>query len=100
MVVTSHQPTVFVVQMHAIPFAIPEHGTVGTDSLASPFPMTKHFETMVPDFHEIILVDIPLVVIGSDAGTTGYGSVDANGSDRYAGMAAEKIIAHFCFIGT
>ena len=49
---------------------------------------------------QIILVNIPLVVVGPDTGTTRYRSVNADRSDRNSGMATIKLVTDFSFIRT
>jgi len=86
--------------VHAISFAITEQVAIGTFALTGPFPVPEFFEAVVPHFHKIILVNIPLVVVGPDTGTTRYRSVNADRSDRNSGMATIKLVTDFSFIRT
>ena len=97
-IMTEQQIAVIVVQMHAVAFAIAEHFTVGTLPFACPFTVAVRFEFVVPDVDEFIFVDIPLVEIGTNARTTGNGTVCQHRSRTDSGIALENGVAHFGFV--
>ena len=66
---------VFVAQVHAVAAAVAEPFAVGTFILAHPLAVTIRTELIFPDVHEIILVDISLVIIRSDARARGNRTV-------------------------
>ena len=53
---------------------------------------------MLPYFHEIILVDVALMIIGTDAGTGGDGTIHQDRTHRYASLARIKMIANVALI--
>lgn len=53
---------------------------------------------MLPYFHEIILVDVALMIIGTDVGTGGDGTIHQDRTYRYAGLAGVEIIAYVALI--
>ena len=72
---TEQQIAVVVIQVHAVPLAVPVHFTVGTLSFAGPFPVAIGFELIIPYVDEFIFIDIPLMEVGTDTRTTGDGAV-------------------------
>ena len=70
-----NQLAVFVAQVHAVAAAVAEPFAVGTFILAHPLAVTIRTELIFPDVHEIILVDISLVIIRSDARARGNRTV-------------------------
>ena len=72
--------------------------TVGTLPFACPFTVAVRFEFVVPDVDEFIFVDIPLMEIGTNARTTGNGTVCQHRSRTDSGIALEDGVAHFGFV--
>lgn len=58
-----------ITKMHTATLAVSEVSALGTLTLPHPFTVTVRKETVLPDIHEIILVDIALMIVGTDAGT-------------------------------
>lgn len=69
-VMTNQQIPIVVVEVHAVPFAVTEHFAVGTLTFLCPTAVSIGFEFVVPDINEAIFVDITLVKVRSDTGTT------------------------------
>lgn len=58
-----------ITKMHTAALAVSEVSALGTLALPHPFTVAVGLETVLPDVHEIILVDIALMIVGTDAGT-------------------------------
>ena len=58
-----------ITKMHTTALAVSEVSALGTLTLPHPFTVTVRLETVLPDVHEIILVDVALMIVGTDAGT-------------------------------
>lgn len=58
-----------ITKMHTTALAVSEVSALGTLTLPHPFTVAVRLETVLPDVHEIILVDIALMIVGTDAGT-------------------------------
>ena len=70
-----NQLAVFVAQVHAVAAAVAEPFAVGAFILAHPLTVTIRTKLIFPDIHEIILVDISLMIIRSDARACGNRTV-------------------------
>ena len=57
-----------VTEMHAVALTVAEEPTVGTRTSTHPCTVAIGLEAMFPYIHEIVLVDIALVVVAADAG--------------------------------
>ena len=53
---------------------------------------------MLPHFHKIILVDVALMIIGTDAGTGRDGAIHQNGTNCYASLAWIEMIADIALV--
>lgn len=98
--VAEEQATVAVVQVHAVALTVAEEGTVSTEPSLHPAAVAEGLETMLPYVHEIVAVNVALVVIGTDAGAGGYRAVRQNGGDTDAGVAGVEAIAHLALVAT
>ena len=54
--------------------------------------------TVLPNLHEIIFVDIPLIIVGSDAGTGSDGAICHHGTYRHTCLTREKAAAHLTLV--
>ena len=72
--------------MHAIPFTETKIFTISTFIFFHPFSVTVRFESMIPYFHKIILINISLVIIGTN---TTYLS---NAVNNYFGCNFKRLI--------
>ena len=52
--------------------------TLARFCLAHPCTVAKHFELCVPDFHEVILIDVALAVVCPDTGAGRDGTIRQN----------------------
>ena len=66
---------VFVAKVHSVSEAVAEPFAVGTFILAHPLAVSIRTELIFPNIHEIILVDIALMIIRSDARARGNRTV-------------------------
>lgn len=55
-----------ITKMHTTALAVSEVSALGTLTLPHPFTVTVRQETVLPDIHEIILVDIALMIVGTE----------------------------------
>ena len=67
--VTQQHPSVAIAQVHAVALTVAPVAAVGTVVLLHPLAIAIRMVAVFPDVHEVILVDIPLMVVGADAGT-------------------------------
>ena len=67
-----------VTQMHAVSFAITEKLTVGTLPFAHPLAVTIRLIFVIPHLHKVILINIALMIVGTDAGTSRNSTVHQN----------------------
>lgn len=58
-----------ITKMHTAALTVSEVSALGTLPLPHPFTVTVRQETLLPDIHKIILIDIALMIVGTDAGT-------------------------------
>lgn len=65
---TVHQPAAVVAQMHSAAQTESEHTAVGALFGACPLAVAEGLESVLPHIPEAVGVDIPLMIIGSDAG--------------------------------
>ncbi len=98
--VAEEEVTVAVVQVHTVALAVAEKGTVGTHTFFHPATIAEELETVLPHIHEFIVVDVALMVVGTDAGTGGYRAVRQNGGDTDASIAGVEAIAHLALVAT
>ena len=67
--VTEEEFAFTIAQMHAVSLTIAEEVAVGTGTCAHPFAVAIGLEAVFPHIHEVVLVDVALVVVATDAGT-------------------------------
>lgn len=65
--------------------------------LFHPTAVAEDFEPRIPHIHEVVLIDVPLVVIRPDAGAGRYGTVSQDRTNADSGTAEEKLIPYFTF---
>ena len=92
------QTAVAVVQMHTVTLAVAEEGTVSTEPSLHPAAVAEGLETMLPYVHEIVAVNVALVVIGTDAGTGGNGTVCQDRGHTDAGVTGIETIAYLTLV--
>ena len=69
------QLAVVVAQMHATAATVAEIATVGTLVAPHPLAIAIGLETAFPNLHEIVVVDVALMIVGTQTGTGTDGSV-------------------------
>ena len=73
--------------MHTVTLTITEILTLGTFILLHPLAMAIGMIAILPDIHEIILVDVSLIIVCTDAGTGSDGTVGHHRTHRYTSLA-------------
>ena len=72
---TKDESSLIVAQMHAVAMAETPVPALTALVPAHPFPVTERVETVLPNIHEIITVDIALMIVRPYAGTSGDAAV-------------------------
>ena len=85
-------------QVHAVAFAVFPDIAGGAFVFMHPGAVPEELEAGVPDLHEIIRVDIALMVICPDAGAGGDAAVGEYGTDRDAGRADVEMAAYVALV--
>ena len=91
--VTEHVLALVITQVHPVASAVAPVTAVFTFTRPAPLERAMGLVAMLPDIHEVILVNIALVVVGTYAGTGGNGTVGHDRADGNAGLAMEEMIA-------
>ena len=78
-----------VTEMHTVPPTVTPIAAILAFSLTHPFTLTVGLVAVLPYLHEIVLIDIPLVVVGTDTGTSGDGAVCHHRTYRHASLTVE-----------
>ena len=85
--------------VHTIAEAVFEGFAMLALSLAGPFAMAEGLEAGVPDFPEVVGVDVALTeMLAVDVGAGADGAVDEDGGDVDAGMAEVGILTYLALI--
>lgn len=92
------QFAVAVAQVHAIALTVAEVLAVGTLAATHPFTVAVGGIAVLPDIHEVVLVDVALMVVGTDAGTGGNGAVGHHGTNGDTGLTGEQPVAHLTLV--
>ena len=96
---TKHQTTIFSAQVHTIAFAEVEHFAVFARlCLSHPIAVAVLLKAILPHIPELIMVDIPLVVLTSDTGASRDTAIDENRGDGYACGTLVEMVAHLAFV--
>lgn len=89
-----------IAQVHAVAPAEPPIATVLAVVLAHPVALAIGQITVLPYVHEVVVIDIALMIVGTDAGTGGDGAVGHHGAYRHTCLTVEKHIANLTFVTT
>ena len=92
------QATVTVAKMHTIAPTITEILAVGTFVLAHPFAVAVGLEAIFPNFHEIVLIDVALMIVGTDAGAGGDAAINEHRPYAHTGLTGEEMVAHIALV--
>ena len=95
---TKIQLPVRIAQMHAVSPAIAEVLAVGAIAFPHPFAVSVGLETVFPYLHEVVLVDVSLVVVRADAGAGRDGAVYQYRAYRHSRLTGKEMIAHIAFV--
>ena len=96
--VTYHQATFIIAQMHAVAVTIAEETAVGTLSCALPVVGAVRMITVFPHIHEVVLVDISLIIVGTDACAGGDGTIRHHGTNGDARLTGKRMVANLAFV--
>ena len=89
---------VVVAEVHAAAAAVFPPSAGGAFAGFHPRVVAVGLEAVFPHIHEIVLVDVALMIIGADAGAGRYGPVAEHPANRDAGLAEEEIVPHVAFV--
>ena len=84
--------------MHPVALAITEHLTICAFPFFSPLAVTIRFKLIIPDIDEIVFIDVPLVEVGPDTGTTGDSAIRKDRGCIDTGVALENRVSHLSLI--
>lgn len=91
---------VSITQMHTATLAISEKLAVPALPFTHPFTITIRLIPGVPNLHEIILIDISLMIIRANAGTGRNSPVHQYRTHRHPSLTGKEIITHLSLIVT
>ena len=91
---------VAIAEVHAAAFAITVHIAVGTLVAVHPFAVAVNLKAVFPHIHEIVFINIALMIVGADAGTSRDIAVDEHRPYGYARLAEKTVISHIQLIFT
>ena len=95
---THHQRVVRIVEMHSAALAVPEKIAVGADAGLCPVAVAEFLETVVPDVHEIVCVDVALTEICPNARTCRNVAIAHHRCHRNPRLAGVEKIAHIALV--
>ena len=90
--------SVAVAEVHAVAEAIAPHLAVGTLAGLHPFPVTIHLKLVLPNIPKVVLIDISLMVVGTDAEASRNGAVGQDGGHIDASATRVIMVAHLALI--
>ncbi len=91
----AHQElSIFITKVHAVATAVSEDFAVGARTCTHPFTLTIAVEAICPYVHEIILINITLVEVGTYARASRYASIAEHRSYGDARIATEETVAY------
>ena len=95
---TEQETAVAVAQMHAVALTVAEILAVGTNTATHPLALAIGCIAVLPNIHEIVLVDVALMIVGTDAGTGCNGAVGHDGTHGDACLSGEETVTHLALI--
>ena len=87
-----------IAEMHAVTLTVTEILTFGTFTIPHPFTMTVGRIAVLPHLHEVILINIPLVIVGTDTGTGSDGAVGHHRAHRHTSLTGEEATARLTLV--
>ena len=94
----NHELAFVVAQVKAVAVAVAEETARGAVASALPRIGAVGLVAVLPDIPELVLINVALMVAGTDAGTGGNGTVGHDGAHGDAGLTEEGEVAHFAFV--
>ena len=85
-------------QVHTVPFAKAERLAILAFSTTCPIAISEDLEAIVPHVHEIVLVDVSLLVIVSDTQTGGNAAINQDAGCRDTCLTDIEPVAHLRLI--
>ena len=95
---TQDEVPVRITEMHTITSAITPIATALAVFLAHPLTIPVRYIAILPYLHKVILIDISLIVIRTDTGTSRNGTVCHHRTYRHTCMTVEEQVADLSFI--
>ena len=96
----NQQFAIVVVLVHPVPFAITEERAIFANSLFRPRTVSVRLETIVPNIHEVVSIDISLMEVGPYAWAAGNRPVYQDGSGVDSRIAFIEIVTYLMLITT
>ena len=96
--VTEDEVAVGVAEVHAAAAAVFPELAGGAGVLFHPGAVSEGAEAVFPHVHEIVLVNVALVIIGPYAGAGRYGAVGQHGTNGDAGLAHVEMAADIALV--
>lgn len=93
-----HKLAFVVAQVEAVAVAVAEETARGAVVGAFPFIGAVGLVAVLPDIPELVLVDVALMVAGTDASTGGNGAVGHDRAHGDSSLTEEGEVAHLAFI--
>ena len=98
MEVTKQEFAVAIAQMHAITLTIAEVFALGTFVFLHPLAVAIGMIAILPHFHEVVFVDVSLIIDCPDAGTGSDRTVGHYRPYRHTSLTGEETTAHLTFV--
>ena len=84
--------------MHTIASTVTEVFAGGTLTCLHPLVVAIRMVTILPDIHEVILIDVALIVVGTNAGTSSDGTISHHRTYGNACLTREKTGTRLAFV--
>ena len=96
--VANHETAFVVAQVKAVAVTVAEETALGAVAGALPGVGAVGLVAVLPDVPELVLVDVALMIVGTDAGTGSDGAVGHDGADGDTRLAEEGKVAHLALV--
>ena len=98
MQMAEQQLAFLVAQVHAVSSAVAKVLARGALACPHPFTVAVGVETVFPYVHKVVLVDVALMIVGTDAGARRNRPVYQYRADGDARLAIEQMVAYIAFV--
>ena len=95
---TEDEVTVPIPQVHTIPLTVSPIATILTFTFPHPFTVTIGHIAVLPHFHKVVLIDIALMIVGTDTGTGSDGAVCHHRTYRHPRLTVEEQLTDLTLI--